>query len=151
MSLRSKAMTPSSAGGTLTGAGLPRVRQTEQMPDVHSVRNDLGGYVVGNVVQAGVVTVAAPASRPIAIAGLPAQPVFVGRERELAQLVDALEPRAATGDVPPAVVVCSVGGLPGVGKTALAVRAARGCDSVIWFWFWPVFRDRSRPLAGQTA
>lgn len=99
------------------------------MSELPPVRNDLGGYVVGNVVQAGIVTVAAPASRPIAIAGLPAQPVFVGRERELARLVNALKP----GDVPPAVVVCSVGGLPGVGKTALAVRAAREAVAAGWF------------------
>lgn len=107
--------------------------QTEAVPDMHSVSNDVGGYVVGNVVQGGVVTVAAPASRPIAVAGLPAQAVFVGREHELAQLVDALKPLSVVDNAPPAVLVWSVGGLPGVGKTALAVRAAHDAVAAGWF------------------
>lgn len=97
---------------------------------MHSVSNDVRGYVVGNVVQSGVVTIAAAASRPIAVAGLPAQAVFVGREGELARLVDALRPR---DDASAAVVVWSVAGLPGVGKTALAVRAAHEAVASGWF------------------
>jgi len=101
------------------------------MSDTNPVSNDIGGYVAGNVVQGRVVTIAAPASRPIAVAGLPAQAVFVGREHELARLVDALKPAAA--DTRPAVLVWSVGGLPGVGKTALAVRAAHEAVAAGWF------------------
>jgi hypothetical protein len=101
--------------------------------DPQPVRNDVGGYVVGNVVQAGVISVAAPASRPIAVAGLPVQAVSVGREHELAQLVDALKPTPATDSPAAAVLVWSVGGLPGVGKTALAVRAAQDALAAGWF------------------
>ncbi|NUT97263.1 MAG: tetratricopeptide repeat protein [Saccharothrix sp.] len=83
---------------------------------MEGVRNEVSGAVVGGVVQAHTVVVSTP-TRPAAVAGLPAQPVFVGRERE----VDRLS--AALGDSSP-VVVWALGGLPGVGKTALAVRAA---------------------------
>lgn len=49
---------------------------------VEGVRNEVSGAVVGGVVQAHTVVVSEP-TRPASVAGLPAQPVFVGREREL--------------------------------------------------------------------
>jgi tetratricopeptide (TPR) repeat protein len=91
-------------------------------------RNDLKGSIVGSVVQAGVVTFMTPGGRPTAVAGLPTQSVFIGREGELSRLVDALHP-----DSPDAVLVWSLGGLPGVGKTALAVCAAHKAVTSGWF------------------
>ncbi|MDQ2583992.1 hypothetical protein [Saccharothrix yanglingensis] len=92
-----------------------------------AVRNVVDGQVLGDVVQVGSAAFV-PETRPTAVAGLPPPAVFVGRERELARLVAALEPGA-----PSAVLVWSVGGLPGVGETALAVRAAHRAVAAGWF------------------
>jgi len=46
---------------------------------------------------------------------------FTGRERELAYLVGAVTDAAVTGGV---VGICAIGGMAGIGKTALAVHAA---------------------------
>ncbi|GAA2810760.1 AAA family ATPase [Crossiella cryophila] len=79
-----------------------------------STHNRISGQVWANlVVQGRDITVQQPVVPSQALSGLPPQPVFVGRDRELAELLDSL--RAGS------VVVT---GLPGVGKTALAVRAA---------------------------
>ncbi len=92
------------------------------------MRNAVVGNVLGNVVQVGSATLVPPEARPVAVAGLPPPAVFVGREAELARLGDALRPGA-----PEAVLVWSIGGLPGVGKTALAVFAARRAIEAGWF------------------
>ncbi len=92
------------------------------------VRNELSGTTNGLVIQAGTVVVGGT-STPAAVAGLPAQPVFVGRLAELDQLIAAVRPAADSAPV----VVCALGGLPGVGKTALAVRAARLAERSGWF------------------
>ncbi|MGO1055855.1 tetratricopeptide repeat protein [Crossiella sp. CA198] len=79
-----------------------------------STHNRISGQVWANlVVQGRDITVQQPVIPSQALSGVPPQPVFVGRDRELAELLDGL--RAGS------VVVT---GLPGVGKTALAVRAA---------------------------
>lgn len=106
--------------------------QTDVVPDIPSVNNDVG-YVFGNVVQSGVVTITAPASRPIAVAGLPMRAVFVGRERQLTHLIEALRPTSVIENAASAVLASCVGGLPGVGKTALAVRAAQDAVANDWF------------------
>ncbi|MEU6354995.1 BTAD domain-containing putative transcriptional regulator [Streptomyces sp. NPDC047072] len=64
-----------------------------------------------------------PVARPTPrLAQLPADlPAFVGREEELDR-VRALLP--ADGGAPPAVLICAIGGMGGVGKTALAVHWA---------------------------
>ncbi len=93
-----------------------------------------GGVQFGPVLQGGrfinptfVIKHAAPA--PVALAQLPPLTVgFTGRGGELAQLTALLNP--ANG---PAVVVSAVAGLPGVGKTALAVHAAHAARSSGWF------------------
>ncbi|MFD9738177.1 ATP-binding protein [Umezawaea sp. NPDC059074] len=90
--------------------------------------NEFSGTSYGTVVQAEDVTLLTAAAPPVAMAGLPAQPVFVGREKELGLLVDALG-----GSDEQAVVVWSLGGLAGVGKTALAVRAAHQALGADWF------------------
>ncbi|XVS67092.1 ATP-binding protein [Actinosynnema sp. CA-299493] len=92
------------------------------------VRNVVAGHVVGDVVQIGQVTTTSPDARPTAVAGLPPLAVFVGREAELSRLTAALRPES-----PDPVLVWSVGGLPGVGKTALAVAAARRAVAAGWF------------------
>ncbi|MFD9738178.1 ATP-binding protein [Umezawaea sp. NPDC059074] len=91
--------------------------------------NDFSGASYGTVVQGQDITLSLPAAPPVAMAGLPAQSVFVGRERELGLLTDAL--RQAGSDQ--AVVVWSLGGLGGIGKTALAVRAAQHALREGWF------------------
>jgi len=74
---------------------------------------------------------------PIALAQLP-PPVsgFTGREIELAQVAGMLDPAAG-------VVVVAVAGLPGVGKTALAVHAAYGARQAGWFGGGVLFIDLS--------
>jgi tetratricopeptide (TPR) repeat protein len=83
------------------------------------MRNEVGGDVAGNVVQAGhvgsITMAAAPV--PVALAGLPPDEGFSGRAAELAVLAEALAPDG--------VPIVSIAGPPGVGKSALAVRAAR--------------------------
>jgi tetratricopeptide (TPR) repeat protein len=46
---------------------------------------------------------------------------FIGREQELARITAVLADAAVTGGV---VAICAIDGMPGVGKTALAVHAA---------------------------
>jgi tetratricopeptide (TPR) repeat protein len=92
-------------------------------------RNKISGTVIGNVIQGRDVTISLPVSTPAAVSGLPAQPVFVGRDIELAGLADALAPAGARGPV----VVSAIAGLAGVGKTALAVCAARDALAAGWF------------------
>ncbi|AUG80157.1 hypothetical protein CFP65_5455 [Kitasatospora sp. MMS16-BH015] len=74
-----------------------------------------GGTFHGPVLQAGSVHLPKPQPAPF---GLPARSVFVGRERQLAKLAEAL---GADGEL---VAVSALAGLGGVGKTALAVEAA---------------------------
>ncbi|MFJ3638414.1 ATP-binding protein [Streptomyces sp. NPDC090108] len=72
---------------------------------------------------------------PTALNSLPPRPVeFTGRTGELAALLDALRSAAPGGAPrPEAVLVAAVSGLGGIGKTALAVRAA--CEACEKGWF----------------
>ncbi|AUG80156.1 hypothetical protein CFP65_5454 [Kitasatospora sp. MMS16-BH015] len=74
-----------------------------------------GGTFHGPSLQAGIVQLG---EQPVRPSGLPPRSVFVGRERQLAELAEAL---AAEGEL---VTVSAVAGLGGIGKTALAVEAA---------------------------
>ncbi|MEV0732313.1 tetratricopeptide repeat protein [Polymorphospora sp. NPDC050346] len=92
------------------------------------VGNEVSGVVVGPVVQAGVlhggvhVHQAVPAAPPRAERTLPADvPGFVGRHDELARLLAAVT--EADGTVR-TIAIHAVDGMPGIGKTALAVHAA---------------------------
>jgi tetratricopeptide (TPR) repeat protein len=96
---------------------------------VAETNNVITGAVTGNVVQAGhidVVNFATPV--PVALAGLPAEVGFTGRVDEQAGLAALLDP-AAEGQPS----VATITGLPGVGKTALAVRAAHEAMAAGWF------------------
>jgi tetratricopeptide (TPR) repeat protein len=68
---------------------------------------------------------------PIALAGLPqVDSGFVGRQTELSQLAEVLRPIRGGGHP---YIVSAVAGLAGVGKTALAVKAARNSLDADWF------------------
>ncbi|HEY1572643.1 MAG TPA: hypothetical protein VGG05_14975 [Pseudonocardiaceae bacterium] len=89
------------------------------------VRNQVTGDVSGTVIQVG--TVRLPdVPVPVALAGLPADEGFTGRDADLAALAAVLAPGAG-------VTTCAIAGLPGVGKTALAVTAARTAVEAGWF------------------
>lgn len=103
----------------------------EHMAEQPNVRNEISGTVIGNVIQGRDVTVSLPAI-PVAVSGLPAQPVFVGRDVELTRLTNVLQPDAADTLNAPGVVSV-VAGLAGVGKTTLAVRAAHDAITTGWF------------------
>src|SRR5262249_19391860 len=83
---------------------------------------DFRGVHIGDVIQ--------PAPAPVALAQLPAvEAGFTGRQDELAPLAVLLDPGREGGTV----VVSAVAGLAGVGKTALAIRAAHAARQAGWF------------------
>ncbi|MFI6582807.1 tetratricopeptide repeat protein [Embleya sp. NPDC050493] len=85
------------------------------------------------LVQGQHVTLRLPRDVPDALRGLPPAPgVFTGRERELADVAALVAPFvAAGGEGGRAVSV--VAGMAGVGKTALALRAAHDVVAAGWF------------------
>ncbi|MFD0285836.1 ATP-binding protein [Streptomyces lutosisoli] len=89
-----------------------------------------GGLFVGAVIQGRDITVQLPEQIAPALSGLPPRPrSFAGRKDQLAELLEALAPdqscRAARA---------AISGLPGVGKTQLALQAAyRALDEPDWF------------------
>ncbi|MFG2138428.1 ATP-binding protein [Streptomyces sp. NPDC048650] len=93
--------------------------------------NDLSGNVTGPVVQAGHVGqlhLAPPV--PTALAGLPpAVPEFTGRAHALRRVTEALRPGSGASPL----VVSTLAGTAGVGKTALALRAAHDAVAAGWF------------------
>ncbi|MEV0321049.1 tetratricopeptide repeat protein [Streptomyces sp. NPDC050658] len=102
--------------------------------------NDLSGTVSGTVVQAGHIgelhlAPTAPAvptapAAPTALAGLPPDvPEFTGRDAALRAVTAALRPDSGSSPL----LVSTLAGTAGVGKTALAVRAAH--DAVANGWF----------------
>lgn len=103
-------------------------------------RNEItGGIFFSAVIQGRDITVQLPPQITPALSGLPASaPVFAGRGTELRTLLDGLAPRPAGGGSPdaaaaPGVAVTAVSGLAGVGKTELAVQAARTALDRGWF------------------
>ncbi|MEV7285043.1 tetratricopeptide repeat protein [Streptomyces sp. NPDC093252] len=101
------------------------------MDDNRDVRNVVADSTAGTVVQAGTIhggvhihQGGGPGKAPPVIpAQLPSGiPHFVGRERELGLLLRRLEDGAGAGR---AVVISSLGGTAGIGKTTLAVHWGR--------------------------
>ncbi|MEU0965810.1 tetratricopeptide repeat protein [Streptomyces sp. NPDC005917] len=96
-------------------------------------------------------TVHAPAPLPTALDSLPAAPAMLsGREAEIGHVLSALRPHVesrhdpdSSGDTPdaastppdvlPPVLVTSIAGLAGVGKTALALAAGHAATGAGWF------------------
>ncbi|MGW7385784.1 BTAD domain-containing putative transcriptional regulator [Streptomyces sp. NPDC054794] len=76
------------------------------------------GLLVEEAAAPAAVTVTQSRGRPVALPA--ADPAFTGREDELARVVGLL-------DSAPAGTCVAVAGMPGVGKTALAVEAAHRC------------------------
>ncbi|MFE0154512.1 hypothetical protein ACFWY5_45750 [Nonomuraea sp. NPDC059007] len=96
----------------------------------------VGGHNYGTIVTGGQHSPPPPLAR--ALAGLPAEPPdFTGRGESLALLQDALCSRRAgagtAGSGGTAVVVSTVAGMAGVGKTALALVAAHHARRKGWF------------------
>ncbi|MFC8596525.1 AAA family ATPase [Streptomyces atroolivaceus] len=87
-----------------------------------------GGVFFHPVIQGRDITVQLPAEVTPALSALPAgSSEFVGRETELDVLLDVLDP-CSTGRTALSVVA----GLPGVGKTELAVQAVRAAQHRGW-------------------
>ncbi|WP_051967324.1 tetratricopeptide repeat protein [Kitasatospora mediocidica] len=109
-------------------------------------RNEIsGGIFFSAVVQGRNIVIELPQQVTPALQGLPAaSSVFVGRQGHLTELLEQLAPpRAGGGEAsaglapaagrPQTVVVTAVGGLAGIGKTELAVQAARRAGTRGWF------------------
>ena len=101
-----------------------------------------GGFFFSYVIQGRYITVQLPLEISPALSGLPSgSPAFTGRDTGLRILLEVLAPRAGGGGElaapsaapAPTVAVAAVGGLPGVGKTELAIQAARAALDRGWF------------------
>ncbi|OOC52488.1 MULTISPECIES: tetratricopeptide repeat protein [Nocardiopsis] len=105
--------------------------------------NNSGTAVQARTVQGGIgnttntthlTTVQQERSLPLAKDAVPAPPSgFVGRDDELAALLKRLNPEVAQDGGSGAVVVSAVSGMGGVGKTALALKAAQTASEADWF------------------
>ncbi len=115
------------------------------------VRNTItGSVIVGVVVQGEHVTLQLPAQITPAMAGLPAaSPSFTGRADDVEKVLRVLAPHtpprpdggAGDGAAGGAVLVTAVGGMGGIGKTELAVQAARKALDRGWFGGGVLFVD----------
>ncbi|MEU8377959.1 tetratricopeptide repeat protein [Streptosporangium sp. NPDC048865] len=95
-----------------------------------------GGIFFAAVIQGRDIIVQLPPQVTPALSGLPAgAPAFTGRTDSLRDLLAALEPGSsiAAAEAALAVVVTAVGGMGGVGKTELAIQAARTALARGWF------------------
>jgi tetratricopeptide (TPR) repeat protein len=96
------------------------------------------GQLTGELQEALSSMVRIHAAAPVALAQLPAMTAgFTGREADLALLGELLDPWGNEGPV----LVSAVAGLPGVGKTALAVQAAYAALRKGWYRGGVVFID----------
>ena len=111
----------------------------------HDTVNEIsGGIFFSAVIQGRDVTVQLPPEVTPALSGLPARsPVFAGRQQDLDEMLGVLAPQEADpqqiADTP--VCVVAIAGMPGVGKTELAVQAARAALRNGWFPGGALFTD----------
>ncbi|MEU6479280.1 BTAD domain-containing putative transcriptional regulator [Streptomyces sp. NPDC047017] len=100
--------------------------------------------LVEEAARPGAVTVSAGGGRPVALPA--ADPAFTGREDELTRVTELL-----TSSAPGTCV--AVAGMPGVGKTALAVEAAHRCADAFpdGRLFLDLEPEPGRPLTGAQA
>jgi tetratricopeptide (TPR) repeat protein len=103
-----------------------------------------GGIFFSAVIQGRDITVQLPQEVTPALSGLPARsPGFAGRQADLDEMLGVLAPQEANApevtDAP--VCVVAVAGMPGVGKTELAVQAARAALHNGWFPGGALFTD----------
>jgi hypothetical protein len=114
-------------------------------PAPGQTRNQItDAIVVGPAVLGRDITLRLPAQVPLATSGLPAaSPAFTGRHNDLDRLLTCLRPPNPDTQAhnEGAVVVTAVGGLAGVGKTELAVQAARAALRRGWFPGGVLFAD----------
>jgi tetratricopeptide (TPR) repeat protein len=111
------------------------------MADQGPTRNQItGGIYVSAVIQGRDITVQLPPEITAALSGLPAGcPAFTGRDSDLQAVLASLAPKPSRGDGEDglagsgAVVVIAISGLAGIGKTELAVQAARIALAEGWF------------------
>lgn len=90
-----------------------------------------GGLMIGPLVMGRDITLELPAQVPRALNGLRrGTSQFVGREAVLRKLLDVLAPHAARSG---AMRMAAIAGLPGVGKTEVALQAARRTMDLGWF------------------
>lgn len=110
------------------------------MPGKGRTRNQISrGFFFSTVVQGRDITVQLPLEITLAMSAFPAgNPAFTGRGPDLQELLATLRPgqhdvTALSASSAPTVVVTAVGGLAGIGKTELAVQAARIALNRGWF------------------
>ncbi|MGW0106043.1 tetratricopeptide repeat protein [Streptomyces cellulosae] len=93
-----------------------------------------GGLFLREVIGVQVVIHRGGTAVPEVPVGLPPRPGgFTGRERETAQLLNAMDPARARSSESAATPVTVVSGLGGIGKTALAVETAHLAHERGWF------------------
>jgi tetratricopeptide (TPR) repeat protein len=108
----------------------------EELTDVSNEISD--GIFFSTVIQGRNITIQLPPPATTSLHGLPAgSEVFTGRDLDLERVLTQLRPRPRGRDDAPGrpavVLVTAVGGLAGVGKTELAVQAARRAQASGWF------------------
>src|SRR5215472_3701929 len=105
-------------------------RQGDAVAD-DTVNEISGGIFFSAVIQGRNITVQLPPQVTPALAGLPDESrVFAGRDADLKQLMDLLNP---AGPETAAVRVSAVAGMGGVGKTELVLHAAHAALRNGWF------------------
>ena len=103
-----------------------------------------GGIFFSAVVQGRDITVQLPPEVTPALSGLPSRsPVFIGRKADLDGILGVLAPQEADQQEISGAPVCvvAVAGMPGVGKTELAVQSARAALHNGWFPGGALFTD----------
>jgi tetratricopeptide (TPR) repeat protein len=88
-----------------------------------------GGVFFNAVIQGRNITVQLPPEVVIPLAGLPqGSPAFTGRQTVLDSILDVLNPASSDTQL-----TVAISGLPGAGKTELAIQAARAALARGWF------------------